>query len=265
MRILLLMFFVPIALHSQHADTVIDGKRYVLFSSYARADSIIVFEYCRSKTKAGEANGEYRAFAQSGVLMEQGQWCNGKRVGAWFSYFPDGKVEHSGNYKKGWAIGTWIWYHPNGAVKGRTRYIQRKIFRKVKVPSLQQTRFFTPKRYYPWFKVIIEPTAVDSFVEYYANSQVKVRMLLSHKGGERDSTMYYYPSGQLNCVQYWQDGYGDGCWKYYCTDGTLSHCVCNGDTRPETLMTCDENYADCDYYDIVIDVPWLMGQIRAKF
>ncbi len=265
MRILVLILFFPIVLLSQHSDTVIDGRRYVLFSSYAREDSIIVFEYCKSITKSGEANGEYRAFSQSGVLMEQGQRRNGKRVGAWFSYFPDGKVEHSGNYKKGWAIGTWIWYHPNGAIKGRTRYIQKKVFMKVKIPSRQQSRFFTPKRYYPWFKVIIEPTPVDSFVEYYANSQVKVRMRFNDDGKQVDSAEYYYPSGQINHIEYYKGNYGSGCWKYYCTDGTLSHCVCNGDAAPETLLRCDENYADCDYYDITIDVPWLMGQIRAKF
>lgn len=265
MRFLLLIVFFPVVLLGQTPDTVIGGKRYVLYSSYERPDSIIVFEYCQSILKSGSANGEYRAYAQSGVLMEQGQWRNGKRVGAWFSYFPDGKVEHSGNYKKGWAIGTWTWYHPNGVVKGKARYVQKTVWKKVKVGSIQQTVFWTPKRYYPWFRVNIQPTPVDSFVEYYPDSKVKVRMRFNNDGEQIDSTEYYYPSGQLNCIQYWKDNRGVGCWRYYCSDGTLTRCENQEAEKPETCVGSDEIYIECSYYEIVPEIQLYKGGIRAKF
>jgi hypothetical protein len=265
MRFLLLIFFLPLIISAQPADTVINGRRYHYFASYIRPDSLSVIEYCEHVIRPYEANGEFRAFAKSGVLLEQGRFRNGKKDGNWFSYYPDGKLECRGNYKKGSAIGKWMWYYPNGAVKGRANYIQKSVFVKVKIPSRQQTQFFTPKRYYPWFKVLIDTRPQDSLLEYYPDGQLKVRMRFDHNGNMIDSAEYYYPSGKLNCVQYYTDNCGTGCWKYYCSDGSLSHCENNSPGDPTHPAVCYDVYNECDYYEVKLEIPLKIGGIRAKF
>lgn len=265
MRPFLFFVLIPITLFSQSADTVVEGKRYVLYSSYERDDSIMVFEYCESITKSGKANGNYVAYTGSGVLMEEGRFRKGRKVGEWISYFPDGKIEHIGSYKKGHANGNWTWFHPNGVVRGKARYVQTREIKKIKVASIRQTQFWTPKRYYPWFKIEIHTVPVDSVVEYYPDSKLKVRMRFDAHGTYVDSTEYFYPSGQRNCVQYWKDNLGVGCWKYYCTDGTLNRCENNEPHQPDVCACSDEIYIECEYYDVTIGIPWYMGRARVKF
>lgn len=264
MRFLLLALLLPVGMFSQRADTVIDGKKFKFYSSYERADSVIVYEYCQSIRKEHNANGEYRAYTSAGILVEAGKFRDCKRNGSWVKYFLDGKKEFEGNYRKGWAIGNWTWYHSNGAVKGKARYVHKRILMKKKIPSRAQTQFWTPKRYYPWFEIQIHATAVDSVVEYYPNSQVKFRAHLDGNGRMIDSTEYFYPSGQLSCVQYWKGNYGTGCWKYYCPDGSVSHYQSNTGSDSVLCPMPDGDYADC-YYEVKDEIDWYKGRIRAKF
>jgi antitoxin component YwqK of YwqJK toxin-antitoxin module len=265
MRFLFLALLIPLGLLSQRADTVIEGKRFKYYSSYERTDSIVVYEYCESIRKEHDANGEYRAYTTSGILVETGQFRNRRKKGTWITYFLDGKKECEGSYRIGWAIGNWTWYHSNGAVKGTARYVHKRIFQKKKIPSIAQTQFWTPKRYYPWFEIQIHSIAVDSIVEYYPNSQVKVRTRLDNAGRDIDSTEFFYPTGQVNCVQYWSGNYGTGCWKYFCPDGSLSHYENNTGTDTIQCPIPDGIYSECDYYHITLDLDWYKGRVRAKF
>ncbi len=253
--------------HAQRPDTIIQGKIFRYYSSLELADSTIVFEYCRSITKNGSPNGEFRSYSSSGQLIELGKYRKGEKVGRWLRYFSNGKLEEEGGYKHGHAFGSWTWYYSNGAVKGTTRYIQQKVYRKKKIPSRKHTMFFTPKRYYPWFEILITSTMTDSMAEYYPDSKVKCKRYFDNKGREIDSSFYYYPSGQVSRVEYWNSKSATGCWKYYCQDGKLCHNENQNPDNPNTCQVSDEYYLDCDYYEIQISVPCYKGNaaLRAKF
>ena len=47
---------------------------------------------------------------------------NGKKEGAWISYYSNGQLESKGNYKNGEFEGEWIRYHENGDLSLKSNY-----------------------------------------------------------------------------------------------------------------------------------------------
>jgi antitoxin component YwqK of YwqJK toxin-antitoxin module len=264
MRFLLLSILIPVSLMAQPGDTTINGKEYFFITYDMLEDSTVLIGVVERLKSIGEPDGEYLVYSSNGALMEKGTYRKGRKEGKWITYFQDGNTASVSTFHRGHAIGDWTWYHPNGAVKGKSRYVQKRILKKKKIGSIAQTQFWTPKRYYPWFEIQIHATAVDSFVEYYPDSQVKVRLRFDDDGMRIDSAEFFYPSGQLNCVQYWSGNYGTGCWRYYCPDGSVSHYQSNSGSDSIVCPLPDGEYADC-YYEVDHEIDWYQGRSRAKF
>ena len=77
----------------------------------------------RPKTKT---DGEFIEYHPNGNIKTKGLLKNGKRTGAWTSYFLDGKVQSESKFDKGKLNGKTAAYYPNGNVQYMGLYVNNK-------------------------------------------------------------------------------------------------------------------------------------------
>jgi len=72
------------------------------------------------------ANGVYEKKFKNGQVSMRGEMRNGKREGAWFSYYEDGKPWSQGEYKDGLRNGKSVSWYPDGKVRYEGMYTDDK-------------------------------------------------------------------------------------------------------------------------------------------
>ena len=61
-------------------------------------------------------------YTNKGQLSGKGNYTNGKRDGAWVSYWDNGKLMFKGGFKNGNQEGNWVNYYINGQLSGKGYY-----------------------------------------------------------------------------------------------------------------------------------------------
>ena len=64
----------------------------------------------------GKREGAWVTYYENGQLWYKGDYKSGKQEGAWVSYHKTGKLKSKGNFKNGKATGAWVGYLKDGTV-----------------------------------------------------------------------------------------------------------------------------------------------------
>lgn len=72
-------------------------------------DVVIEFEVVN-----GKKNGAFKTYYFNGQLEKSGYMVNDYNVGKWTYYYPNGQISTEGNFKNDMAEGKWISYYENG-------------------------------------------------------------------------------------------------------------------------------------------------------
>ncbi|MFT6844298.1 MAG: antitoxin component YwqK of YwqJK toxin-antitoxin module [Flavobacteriales bacterium] len=70
----------------------------------------------------GYYQGYWKHYYDTGELLSEGHYIDGKKDKLWKYYFLDGKIEQQGYYRVGKTTGDWILYYQNGAIKRKEEY-----------------------------------------------------------------------------------------------------------------------------------------------
>ena len=85
-----------------------DGVYYKKFSDVPFSGKVT--EIYKGSIKNGKREGAWISYYDNGQLDFKGNYKNGKREGAWISYWSNGQLRYKGNYKNGKEEGEWIDY-----------------------------------------------------------------------------------------------------------------------------------------------------------
>lgn len=188
----------------KETGTYIAGKRHGVWKSYYEDgvlksegefsdDYGVITEFYHSGKVAGSGPrigtrkvGRWRYFSEAdGTLSSEGDYTDGRKNGAWVSYYPSGKIAAQGSYVNGEPTGLWSYYHPNG--------------------QLSSTGTFTDGK-------------KDGYwVSYSVDGSKLSECRLANGTGQYQE---YYPSGKLKITGNMVDGQREGEWIFYREDGT---------------------------------------------
>jgi len=74
--------------------------------------------------------------AQTGMVVAEGTFVNGKKTGFWYQYYPTGKIQFVQIYKKGVKNGTWKSWDAKG------RMITKVVYNKGKLVATTVSRYY---------------------------------------------------------------------------------------------------------------------------
>jgi len=73
---------------------------------------------------------------QTGVVVAEGTFVNGKKSGFWYQYYPTGKIQFVQIYKEGVKNGTWKSWDTKG------RMITKVVYKKGKLITSTVSRYY---------------------------------------------------------------------------------------------------------------------------
>ena len=81
------------------------------------ASGAIRYRYARVLSPDGTRwvrHGLFVEYAESGVVVSEGQYLNGREHGAWQDFYPSGRLAARGQYEHGEEVGTWEYWDEQG-------------------------------------------------------------------------------------------------------------------------------------------------------
>src|ERR1041385_1467595 len=114
MRFLVFFFIFPIFLSANNPDTIVNGKKYYLYSDGSLDDTLSCHAWVEKISKNGTPNGIYFEVFANGKMKTYGQIKNGKKKGTWIFYYESGQKSDEGKFRKGKKNGVWSGYYRNG-------------------------------------------------------------------------------------------------------------------------------------------------------
>ena len=67
-------------------------------------------------------HGLFVEYSETGVVLSEGAYVNGKEHGPWRDFYPNGVVASEGNYEHGLEHGEWRYWDQNGIEERRVVY-----------------------------------------------------------------------------------------------------------------------------------------------
>jgi len=209
-------------------------------------------------TIAGDFDGLYENYYQSGVVKDRSYYNNGMLNGRYTSYHENGRVKSEGWYKEGQNAGQWMWYYSNGMPEQKSYFTNGETTGELEDYNADSTLDYVRKYKDGHFQSIHYydaqgklTAAVDTkngngtftymgennVVEYQRSYQYSVLhgkakkilkngILLAEENyvhGVLDGPQSYrYPNGQISLQANYIFGDEQGTWKYFNEDGSLS-------------------------------------------
>ena len=102
-----------------------DGLRYQKFSAVPFTGEVTGKK--DGSFKNGKKEGAWVSYYDNGQLEYKGNFKNGKREGAWVYYYDNGQLSSKGNVKNGKEEGLWVSYWGDGAQMYRNYYENGKL------------------------------------------------------------------------------------------------------------------------------------------
>ena len=211
-------------------------------------------------------HGEYKAYFKSGIVLREGEWDMGKKIGHWIwrdrtgqkdmegdfnedlqegkwtYYYPNGNIHYTGLFEKGLKTGTWNYFYKDGS-KWKTGEYEN---------DLKQGNWLT------WFEngaELQKGTYLDGVEEGKWNSWYE-------SGTEKDEGNFqagsmdgqwkgWYPNGQLSYKGAYTRDMKTGSWTYYFDDGKLrdqgSWKIIRKKSEMEALIAENERFSEGSY------------------
>ena len=91
-----------------------DGVYYKKFSDVPFSGKVT--EIYKGSIKNGKREGAWISYYDNGQLHFKGNYKNGKREGAWILYWNNGQLYSKRNYKNGKKEGAWVEYEKDGTL-----------------------------------------------------------------------------------------------------------------------------------------------------
>ncbi|MAY84137.1 MAG: hypothetical protein CMP59_08395 [Flavobacteriales bacterium] len=126
---------------------------------------------------------------QTGDLIEEGKYENGRKQGLWKKYYPGGKLKSEITYVNSRPKGPYTLYYKNGKVEEKGNWERTKN--------------------------------TGSFKRYHPNGKLAQDFNFTATGKRTGEQKYFYENGQLRLVGTWQEGQETGQMKEYYENGDL--------------------------------------------
>ena len=150
-------------------------------------------------------HGAYTKVDSAGIVIEKGNYDNGKLQGIRELFFPDGKVKVREHYTQGQISDLYEYFFPNGKLQLQGQYVDGAMYG-------------IWKKYNEEGKLLEEVTMVENeemgpFTEYYPDGKLQTEGTYLHGPNEDGILKMYDESGQLyktmlcdsgRCVTTWE-------------------------------------------------------------
>lgn len=153
--------------------------------------------------KEGKREGAFKTYWRSGSVFQIGQYKADKSTGEWTLYHENNKIKEKGHYLNGKKTGSWRYYNKRGTLRSVTNYLEGKksglyqSFWKDGVPD-EKGNYLKDKKIGDWIKYDYNRKTDESFLRYkgtYASGGKKI--------GRWEE--YRYLSGQLKKLETFND------------------------------------------------------------
>lgn len=183
---------------------------------------------------AGERQGEWILYWDSGEIRAKGGYADGMRDGEWTFYFESGEVAQTGSYRAGEFHGPWVWYYAGGKIHREERYRNGKpdgAFRELDRNGdvLLEGEYIGGQRNGAWIYAVNDHREAGEYVDgewhgewihTYDNDQIRFRGSFNFGSPDGKHEMWYR-SGQRKWIGKYEGGVRDGKWFFYDEFGGL--------------------------------------------
>ena len=186
----------------------------------------------RSNMVEGINEGKYALYYDNGQLEYEATYLDDKLHGEARRYYNDGTLEYSRHYLYGMQHGTYIIYHPNGAVKAQRMYeygeqTSYKLYYRNGALEREQEykyglrngsfRFYAPDGTLMISRIYKD----DKLIAYtYIGEDGKELPWIPIKNGTAN-IVAYYPNGKKSAEYSIKNGWFEGAYYRYDTDGSI--------------------------------------------
>ncbi len=204
----------------------------------------------------GELNGPGKTWYQDGRIEKVYQFVSGKAEGPYVKYFDNGKIEKQGNYVKGELDGVWKSYSSDGRLHDEQTYLNGKqegLYKQYNDSGITiqmmtyrhgkpdgEARYIDddgkPYAIYQYINGLLQHATyfdkagkpIDDAVRiqnqiqlttHYPDGERKMQALFNANDNTAGTKTFYYPSGQTQATEEYQDGQQEGPDLLYYSDG----------------------------------------------
>ncbi len=161
----------------------------------------------------GQLDGNFKRYMYA-ILLETGNYDNGKKIGPWKRYFPGTKTIEAEEYfdQNGNKTGEWKYYYETG----RTARIE-KYENGIAVGVWEE---YFPSKELSKRKTYELGVPVGEYIEYHSSGQISVQgnYVSGAKSGVWKS---FFPDGEIYSIGEYKNDLKSGLWKYFNKIGIL--------------------------------------------
>jgi len=218
---------VPVGMHKEYDESgkVIRAKEY---DDQGRITGI------GDVDEAGNKQGEWRYYYDTGELRSKGIYKDNRKTGEWKFYFKNGSVEQLGRFVRGRFSGSWTWYYETGELE------REEVFENGKENGLmteyakdgtiiEKGEYLDGEKEGPWFYHVGDHTEEGNYSaglkdgewkHYYSNG--KLRFEGKYVQGSQDGKhKHYYENGKLKTENFYIMGRKEKHWRSYDLEGNV--------------------------------------------
>jgi antitoxin component YwqK of YwqJK toxin-antitoxin module len=183
----------------------------------------------------GYEQGHWKEYHANGALKAEGEYLNGKKVGAWVFFHPNGKTEQKGKYdNRGRPVGEWKWYYEDGKLLREETYIDGLVNGTMVEYSDDSLSHVITKgdlvddlKEGPWFFEMADYREEGTYKgdkregmwKHIYTTNGKTRFEGNFTDGQPDGDhVYYYENGKVREEGKYIFGRKEGDWKYFDED-----------------------------------------------
>jgi len=216
---------VPVGVHREYGD---DGK---VSNAFIYNDNGLLLSE-GIVDESGNLNGKWKDYYSDGRIKAEGAYNDNRRTGLWKFYNSSSKVEQTGSFNNGRPDGLWQWYYNDGSILREEEYFQG--FRDGSYTEYSKDgnvivtgQYSDGERNGFWKFTSGDYTEEGNYIiglkdgqwkSYYPDGTLKYKG--NYVQGNPDKQhIYYYESGRVKEVQYYQMGIRQRTWKKYDEEG----------------------------------------------
>ncbi len=216
---------VPVGVHREYGNNGKVSNAFIYNDNGLLLSEGIVDE-------SGNLNGKWKDYFPDGRIKAEGTYNDNRRSGLWKFYNNLSKVEQTGSYNNGRPDGLWQWYYNDGSILREEEYFQG--FRDGSFTEYSREgsvivtgQYSDGERNGPWKFTSGDYTEEGNYIiglkdgqwkSYYPDGTLQYRGNYV-QGNPDKQQIYYYGSGRVKEVQYYQTGIRQRTWKKYDEEG----------------------------------------------
>ena len=217
---------------NDNSKNIWDGKSLVYYES---GELLNEFTYVN-----GKINGIWREYYKSGKIKRARTYIAGKREGEDIRFYESGNTQIKMDYINGLVQGDWISYYENGATKQTAQYVDDK--RDGLLKDFYETGELN-------FIYVFEKGIKTKYEGFFKSG--KLRQIINYNlNGEADGEwLVYYESGKIKEENTYSNGVRTST-KLYFENGKISEVSQNLDSDNATIKTFDK------YGNLIFEEVW---------